>query len=85
MSLVWCPGECYRQPGGEEGRPALRHRRRHAYQNAFDQARANLYAAQAALRAAGANTSAMKAGAAQSKVSYDMFVAQILRARRECQ
>ena len=51
------------------------------YQNAFDQARANLYAAQAALRAAVANTSAMKAGAAQSKVSYDMYVDQ--SARRE--
>jgi len=51
------------------------------YQNAFDQARANLYAAQAALRAASANTNAMTASAAQSKVSYDMFVAQ--SARRE--
>ena len=51
------------------------------YQNAFDQARANLYAAQAALRAAVANTGAMQAGAAQSKASYDMYVAQ--SARRE--
>src|SRR6267142_2189093 len=49
------------------------------YQNAFDQAATNLNAARAAARAAGANLSAAAAAVAQSKSSYDMYVAQYRR------
>ncbi|HEY0197537.1 MAG TPA: HlyD family secretion protein [Rhodanobacter sp.] len=46
------------------------------YQDAVDLARANLAAAEAAARAAGANIDVAVAGAAQSKSSYEMYVAQ---------
>jgi multidrug resistance efflux pump len=49
------------------------------YQNAVDQALANLNAARSAARAAGANLSAAAAAVAQSKSSYDMYVAQYRR------
>jgi multidrug resistance efflux pump len=49
------------------------------YQDAVDQAKANLSAAQAAVRAAGANIDAAAAGAAQSKSNFDMYAAQSKR------
>jgi multidrug resistance efflux pump len=49
------------------------------YQNAFDQATANLNAAKAAARAASANIDAATAVAAQSKSSYNNFAAQSSR------
>ncbi len=49
------------------------------YRDAVDQAKANLAAAQAALRAAGANIDAATASAAQSKSSFDMYAAQSKR------
>jgi multidrug resistance efflux pump len=49
------------------------------YQNAFDQAATNLNAARAAARAAAANLSAADAAVAQSRSSYDMYVAQSKR------
>lgn len=49
------------------------------YQDAFDQAKANLAAAQATLRAAEANIDAAKAGTAQSKSNLDMYSAQSQR------
>jgi multidrug resistance efflux pump len=49
------------------------------YTNALDQAKANLNAAQAAARAAGANIDVAEAVAAQSKSSYANFAAQANR------
>ena len=49
------------------------------YQDALDQAKANLAAAQAALRAAGANIDAATAGAAQSKSNFNMLAEQSKR------
>jgi multidrug resistance efflux pump len=49
------------------------------YQNALDQAAANLSAARAAADAARANISAAAAAEAQSKSSYEMYVAQARR------
>lgn len=49
------------------------------YQDAVDQAKANLVAAQAALSVATANIDAATAGAAQSKADFDMLSAQSMR------
>jgi multidrug resistance efflux pump len=52
------------------------------YQDALDQTKANLNAAQAAARAAGANIDVATAGAVQSKSSYDLYAAQSTRRQK---